>query len=115
MWRSPRCSQISCCERFGRSRSTLPCCGSSTRASAGWRSPDVKCSLNTAEKRPDRDGMEQRIKTIGIGFHDVVESLSEARPIAPGHTTFYTIDRGRLREHLLAIRSVTPVTTLYHI
>jgi peptidoglycan/xylan/chitin deacetylase (PgdA/CDA1 family) len=42
---------------------------------------------------------------IALGFHDVVESLSSARPIAPGHTTNYTVDLRRFREHLSAVRS----------
>ena len=42
--------------------------------------------------------------TVTIGFHDVVEDLRMAQPIAPGHTILYTVDREQLRFHLEAIR-----------
>jgi peptidoglycan/xylan/chitin deacetylase (PgdA/CDA1 family) len=45
------------------------------------------------------------MQSITIGFHDVVEDLQEAHPIAPGHTVMYTVDRAQLRNHLHAIRS----------
>jgi len=40
---------------------------------------------------------------LTIGFHDVVEDLRFAKPIAPGHTVLYTVNREQLRRHLLAI------------
>jgi hypothetical protein len=42
---------------------------------------------------------------ISIGFHDVVPSLSLAHPIAPGHTTVYTLERRHFEDCLSAIRS----------
>jgi len=42
---------------------------------------------------------------ISIGFHDVVQDLSLARPIAPGHTTVYTLGRQHFEKCLLAIQS----------
>lgn len=42
---------------------------------------------------------------ITIGFHDVVEDLSQAQPIGPGFTTAYTIDRQHFRASLAAIQS----------
>ena len=42
---------------------------------------------------------------ISIGFHDVVSDLSLARPIAPGHTTLYTLDQRRFEECLTVIQS----------
>jgi len=43
--------------------------------------------------------------TIAIGFHDVVQDGGLARAIAPGHTTWYTLERSEFRKHLEAIRS----------
>jgi peptidoglycan/xylan/chitin deacetylase (PgdA/CDA1 family) len=42
---------------------------------------------------------------ITIGFHDVVEDLSQAEPIGPGFTTVYTLDRRHFRNCLTAIQS----------
>jgi peptidoglycan/xylan/chitin deacetylase (PgdA/CDA1 family) len=42
---------------------------------------------------------------ITIGFHDIAEDLRLAQPVAPGHTTFYTIERSRFRQHLDAIET----------
>lgn len=44
------------------------------------------------------------MRAIAIGFHDVVEDPRLARPVAPGHTTLYTLGLNRFREHLEAIR-----------
>lgn len=41
--------------------------------------------------------------SVSLAYHDVVEDLASAQPIAPGHTTAYTIDRQLLREHLTAL------------
>jgi peptidoglycan/xylan/chitin deacetylase (PgdA/CDA1 family) len=49
------------------------------------------------------------MQTLTIGFHDVVDDLRRAQPIAPGHTILYTLDRAQLRLHLQAIqRSAGP-------
>jgi hypothetical protein len=50
---------------------------------------------------------------ITIGFHDVVDSPSSARPIAPGHSTVYTIDRRRFRTCLEEIRKATADTAVH--
>lgn len=42
---------------------------------------------------------------ISIGFHDVVQDLSQARPIARGHTIVYTLEQHHFEDCLLAIRS----------
>jgi hypothetical protein len=42
---------------------------------------------------------------ISIGFHDVVEDLSLACPIAPGHTIVYTLEQHHFEDCLSAIWS----------
>ena len=46
------------------------------------------------------------MRAIAIGFHDVAETRGVVRPIMPGHSTVYTLDRRRFREVLEAIGSV---------
>lgn len=45
------------------------------------------------------------MRVISIGFHDVAPEPYLARPIAPGHTTAYTLARRDFLDHLDAIRS----------
>jgi peptidoglycan/xylan/chitin deacetylase (PgdA/CDA1 family) len=49
---------------------------------------------------------------ISLGFHDVVEQLSMARPIAPGHTTVYTLELRHVKECLAAIQSCSESTAV---
>ncbi len=49
---------------------------------------------------------------ISIGFHDVVSHVSEARPIAAGHTTLCTIATGQFEEFLSVIGSLPGALTV---
>ena len=45
------------------------------------------------------------MQPVAVGFHDIVAARSLALPIAPGHSTVYTLGAVEFREHLQAIRA----------
>jgi peptidoglycan/xylan/chitin deacetylase (PgdA/CDA1 family) len=48
---------------------------------------------------------EPSVQRITLGFHDIAGTRLLAQPIAPGHSTVYTLGASEFRQHLQAIQS----------